>query len=90
MKLKETACEKQACESSGLLTEYRDKILDPNRLLWMELFLHLADVSNPLKPFKLCHAWAMRVLEEFFLQGDARHTDYSHLNRQIDIRYEIL
>ncbi len=29
------------------------------------------DVSNPLKPFELSKAWAMRVLDEFFLQGDA-------------------
>merc|ERR1719221_178203 len=36
----------------------------------MELFLHLADVSNPLKPFPVCHSWAMRVLDEFFAQGD--------------------
>jgi len=65
----EAACEKQA-SSSGMLTEYRDRILEPNRLLWLELFLHLADVSNPLKPFELSKAWAMRVLDEFFLQGD--------------------
>ena len=79
--------------------------LQPNlRLLWLELFLHLAaalsairfweasrqvdqvdqvtcnvnagaagaeDVSNPLKPFNLSKAWAMRVLDEFFQQGDA-------------------
>ena len=25
--------------------------------------------SNPLKPFKMCHAWAWRVLEEFFNQA---------------------
>lgn len=65
----EATCEKQA-GSSGMLTEYRDKILEPNRLLWLELFLHLADVSNPLKPFNLSKAWAMRVLDEFFQQGD--------------------
>jgi len=38
--------------------------------VWLQLFLHLADVSNPLRPFKVCHAWAMRVLDEFFDQGD--------------------
>ncbi|CAK8989755.1 unnamed protein product, partial [Durusdinium trenchii] len=66
----ELCCGKQAGETGGLLKEYRDKILEPHRLPWLELFLHLADVSNPLKPFNLSHAWAMRVLEEFFLQGD--------------------
>jgi len=38
--------------------------------MWLELFLHLADVSNPLKPFHICKPWAMRVLDEFFAQGD--------------------
>merc|ERR1712050_325898 len=41
-----------------------------HKLLWLELFLHLADVSNPLKPFKTCHTWAQRVLDKFFDQGD--------------------
>merc|ERR1712194_3675 len=36
----------------------------------LELFLHSADVSNPMKPFKICSAWAHRVLDEFFAQGD--------------------
>lgn len=38
--------------------------------LFANLFLHVADVANPLRPFKLCRLWAARVLEEFFLQGD--------------------
>uniref|UniRef100_A0A7S2KK41 PDEase domain-containing protein n=1 Tax=Zooxanthella nutricula TaxID=1333877 RepID=A0A7S2KK41_9DINO len=36
----------------------------------MNLFLHSADVSNPCKPWSICHPWAMRCLEEFFNQGD--------------------
>merc|ERR1712176_1339682 len=40
------------------------------RLMWLELFLHVADVSNPLKPFSICRPWAWRVLDEFFAQGD--------------------
>lgn len=39
-------------------------------MLWIELFLHFSDVSNPLKPFNICQAWAWRVLDEFFDQGD--------------------
>lgn len=34
------------------------------------LMLHAGDVSNPMKPFRICEAWAFKVLEEFFLQGD--------------------
>merc|ERR1712187_1032055 len=27
-------------------------------------------ISNPLRPFQICQAWALRVLAEFFDQGD--------------------
>jgi len=41
-----------------------------NRLLIRNLFLHVADISNSLKPFVICSKWASVVLDEFFLQGD--------------------
>lgn len=62
-------CEVQA-KSAELLPMYVEQILMKNSLLWMELMLHFADVSNPLKPFDICKAWAWRVLDEFFAQGD--------------------
>ncbi|KAF4675904.1 Calcium/calmodulin-dependent 3',5'-cyclic nucleotide phosphodiesterase 1B [Perkinsus olseni] len=40
------------------------------RMTLLQLFLHAADISNPTKPFKSCKAWANRVLDEFFAQGD--------------------
>eukprot|EP00929_Paragymnodinium_shiwhaense_P055346 TRINITY_DN27732_c0_g2_i1.p1 TRINITY_DN27732_c0_g2~~TRINITY_DN27732_c0_g2_i1.p1 ORF type:complete len:870 (+),score=176.97 TRINITY_DN27732_c0_g2_i1:76-2685(+) len=49
---------------------YSEQVLQQNSMLFLELFLHLADVSNPLKPFEICKAWAWRVLDEFFAQGD--------------------
>jgi len=64
------------CASLGLLgnadinDDYKTDILQKNSMLFLELFLHLADVSNPLKPFEICAAWAWRVLDEFFDQGD--------------------
>jgi hypothetical protein len=42
---------------------------DTKKLL-RNLFLHVSDVSNPVKPFFICKAWAWQVLEEFFMQGD--------------------
>jgi len=42
---------------------------DTRRLL-AKVFLHTADISNSLKPFRISRLWAMMVLEEFFLQGD--------------------
>jgi hypothetical protein len=41
-----------------------------NRLLINKFFLHAADISNPTKPFGLCREWALRVMDEFFSQGD--------------------
>jgi len=32
--------------------------------------LHFADISNPVRPFEICKAWAVVILEEFFTQGD--------------------
>jgi len=34
------------------------------------LILHVCDISNPMKPFKICSAWAWNVMNEFFAQGD--------------------
>merc|ERR1719433_180824 len=38
--------------------------------LIVKLILHYADVSNPMKPFRICRIWAWKITEEFFLQGD--------------------
>jgi hypothetical protein len=62
-------CDDQA-EDRMLTTDYLHDVLHTHKHLWFELFLHLADVSNPAKPFEICYPWALRVLDEFFLQGD--------------------
>merc|ERR1712032_738607 len=38
--------------------------------LWTKLVLHLADISNPLRGFSVSKLWAIRIMEEFFEQGD--------------------
>eukprot|EP00440_Ansanella_granifera_P036414 gb/GFBE01039513.1/.p1 GENE.gb/GFBE01039513.1/~~gb/GFBE01039513.1/.p1 ORF type:complete len:1034 (+),score=227.02 gb/GFBE01039513.1/:1-3102(+) len=44
---------------------------DPsNKVLLMNLLLHMADISNSTKPFRICRTWAYKVLDEFFRQGD--------------------
>eukprot|EP00747_Dinoflagellata_sp_TGD_P100038 gnl/TRDRNA2_/TRDRNA2_167921_c0_seq1.p1 gnl/TRDRNA2_/TRDRNA2_167921_c0~~gnl/TRDRNA2_/TRDRNA2_167921_c0_seq1.p1 ORF type:complete len:177 (+),score=41.17 gnl/TRDRNA2_/TRDRNA2_167921_c0_seq1:2-532(+) len=40
------------------------------RHLLRKLILHLSDIANPTKPFKICKLWALKCLDEFFLQGD--------------------
>jgi hypothetical protein len=42
-----------------------------SRKLLVKLLLHTADISNSMKPFRICRIWAGVVLEEFFLQGDS-------------------
>merc|ERR1712232_1152613 len=41
-----------------------------SRKLIVNLLLHLSDISNSMKPFRICRVWAWKVLEEFFMQGD--------------------
>jgi len=40
------------------------------RKLLVKLVIHIADISNSLKPFRICRIWANQVMEEFFAQGD--------------------
>ena len=32
--------------------------------------MHIADISNPTKPWKTCEQWALKIVSEFFGQGD--------------------
>jgi len=40
------------------------------RKLLTKLILHYADISNSLKPFRICRTWAFQAMEEFCRQGD--------------------
>ena len=42
-----------------------------DRSLLLQIGLKCADVSNGAKPENLAHMWTMRIVEEFFRQGDA-------------------
>mmetsp|Transcript_71272 Transcript_71272/g.231616 ORF Transcript_71272/g.231616 Transcript_71272/m.231616 type:complete len:880 (-) Transcript_71272:92-2731(-) len=54
----------------GFPTKYIQEVISKNTMLWIKVILHLADVSNPLKTFDMNKLWAMRVVDEFFAQGD--------------------
>ena len=43
---------------------------DKDKLLCMGLGMHLADISNPTKPWDLTLRWTELLFEEFFKQGD--------------------
>lgn len=43
---------------------------DKDKLLCMGVGIHLADISNPTKPWELTLEWTELLFEEFFKQGD--------------------
>mmetsp|Transcript_59040 Transcript_59040/g.104933 ORF Transcript_59040/g.104933 Transcript_59040/m.104933 type:complete len:858 (-) Transcript_59040:75-2648(-) len=45
--------------------------LPESRKLMVNLFLHMADISNCTKPFRISRIWSWQILEEFFMQGEA-------------------
>merc|ERR1719223_923435 len=66
-------CDIQAAyQEEGLWPQYEQTVLnsEKDRDLYLQLFLHLADCSNPLKPFLISEKWANNVLKEFFAKGD--------------------
>jgi len=46
------------------------EVLKQDSLQWLEVLLHMADISTPLKPFWISKQWAFRVQDAFFAQGD--------------------
>lgn len=47
--------------SSGVVSDEGDE-----KLFFMEMMMHACDISNPSKPWHLCHRWAEMVLDEYF------------------------
>lgn len=47
-----------------------EHLLKENRWLLLMYMMHLADISNPAKPYPMNSIWTDRCLEEFFAQGD--------------------
>ena len=55
-------------------TEHRKKtrpLTAPEKELLLCVFVHVSDVSNPIKPREIMLKWTRRVLAEFWRQGDA-------------------
>ena len=42
---------------------------DAIQVLLLESALHMADISNPVKPWEIYQKWLNRVMEEFYHQG---------------------
>jgi hypothetical protein len=43
---------------------------EQDKLTYMQLLVHTADISNPTKKFNTYYKWAKLVVEEFYYQGD--------------------
>jgi len=63
-------CDRQARDPEVPSDQYVQEVLCNHVQLWHKAFVHLADIANPLKPFEIYKAWAARVMDEFFAQGD--------------------
>jgi hypothetical protein len=48
-----------------------DPAVEMDKQLAMELMVKCADISNVVKPVAVARRWALRVTDEFFIQGDA-------------------
>jgi len=54
------------------------------RNLMLCLFMHAADISNPVKPLFLYENWVGRVMEEFFRQGDMEKAKGMQISPMMD------
>ncbi|KRX06400.1 hypothetical protein PPERSA_05013 [Pseudocohnilembus persalinus] len=57
-------------KAKGRLSQDDFDITSKDKAMCMELILHAADVSNPIKPWDVCFQWTEKVMEEFWDQGD--------------------
>lgn len=63
-------CDTQMEDPENYADAYVKEVLRKDTIFWIKVMLHLADISNPVKPFAVYRQWAARVLDEFFAQGD--------------------
>jgi hypothetical protein len=52
------------------LLDYKPSTNAKDKELTLNLFFHMADISNSTKPWELCQTWTERLYNEFFNQGD--------------------
>lgn len=36
----------------------------------LKALVHAADIGNPARPYDICKIWSLKILSEFFAQGD--------------------
>ncbi len=54
------------------------------RVLLLQMVVHCADISNPLRPMPLCGEWSEMITEENCLQGDREKNEKLPVTRGCD------
>ena len=57
---------------------------EAKRIFIMEVTLHCADISSPVKPFATMKKWSDLVCEEFCLQGDREKAEGLEVSPMMD------
>ena len=61
---------KLICEILFAMIGLDFEIEGKDKKLFMESIIHSSDVSNPIRPWKVCFQWTTKVMAEFWAQGD--------------------
>uniref|UniRef100_A0A183CBI4 Phosphodiesterase n=1 Tax=Globodera pallida TaxID=36090 RepID=A0A183CBI4_GLOPA len=52
----------------AIMPDNTEEERDANSLIICRMMVKCADIANPTREWRLCHAWAMRIVEEYFDQ----------------------
>ena len=76
------------------LSQFKNKfpvsrgIVADDRNLCFQVLIHAADISNPSKPWSVCHRWTRLVMAEFWAQGDKERDEGLPISYMMD-RYTV-
>mmetsp|Transcript_7785 Transcript_7785/g.8901 ORF Transcript_7785/g.8901 Transcript_7785/m.8901 type:complete len:149 (-) Transcript_7785:176-622(-) len=55
-----------------------------DKMMVVKMMVHLADISNPCKPFDLALTWTGLLYDEFFKQGDREEAEGKNISFLMD------
>jgi hypothetical protein len=61
-----------------------DPTLKDDKMMVIKMMVHLADISNPCKPFNLALIWTGLLYDEFFKQGDREASEGRNISFLMD------
>lgn len=69
---------------SRIASEDFDPTKNEDKMMVVKMMVHLADISNPCKPFNLSLVWTGLLYAEFFKQGDLEHSEGRSISYLMD------